>query len=404
MTPRTILRPTSDVPDIDMSPRTPSPRRRNNDATQNLLLDFTQQFESFAHQTRRPNNQYSPTRAPRGPRDNSPSKGAQTPRRPGNLLDFDIPPAPTPRSIPSVTPREVENLKSEFLSQLASLKAEIRGKEAECKGLKEAITDAEDRCGKARQEVEELRSETQSFEAEITRVRELAKDLESDLEREKVNTRELRQRLEQVQKENEELRNRPTNVASPGNNQSPGTKDEVQKVAKELHALYKQKHENKVAALKKSYETRWENVVKDLEEKNKRLQNENETLRNEKEDFEVQVSASRPDPNAEQEKQSLKLALAKAQAELEAERKDKGDLITMVEELLTLQPELATAMPSAPKQPEVPQTPQVDPERRAQEQEERMRTIRGSVGRARSLKPPGSGFGASRIGRPPRAE
>ena len=39
----------------------------------------------------------------------------------------------------------------------------------------------------------------------------------------------------------------------------------VERVARELHALYKSKHETKVAALKKSYEGRWEKRVRELE-------------------------------------------------------------------------------------------------------------------------------------------
>ena len=37
----------------------------------------------------------------------------------------------------------------------------------------------------------------------------------------------------------------------------------VEKVARELHILYKSKHETKVAALKKSYENRWDKKIKE---------------------------------------------------------------------------------------------------------------------------------------------
>ncbi|MCV5163677.1 hypothetical protein OFB65_25305, partial [Escherichia coli] len=74
-----------------------------------------------------------------------------TPQRPGsnlsNILDFDIPPMPTPRSVPTITPRELETLKSGFLSEISSLKASLSGKEAEVTSLKTAVSDAEKRVG-----------------------------------------------------------------------------------------------------------------------------------------------------------------------------------------------------------------------------------------------------------------
>ena len=47
--------------------------------------------------------------------------------------------------MPSITPRELESLKSNFLSEISSLKASLSGKEAEVQSLKTAVGDAEKR-------------------------------------------------------------------------------------------------------------------------------------------------------------------------------------------------------------------------------------------------------------------
>ena len=53
----------------------------------------------------------------------------------------------------------------------------------------------------------------------------------------------------------------------------------VERVAQELHTLYKNKHEDKVKALKKSYQARWEKKIHDLESRLDELSRENEELR-----------------------------------------------------------------------------------------------------------------------------
>ena len=53
----------------------------------------------------------------------------------------------------------------------------------------------------------------------------------------------------------------------------------VEKVARELHSLYKAKHETKVGALKKSYEARWEKRIKEQQAKIEELGRENDELR-----------------------------------------------------------------------------------------------------------------------------
>src|SRR4051812_44363957 len=127
MTPSTVRR----------TERTPSPTprqgRRDNDTT-NLLLDFTAQIEAFSASRRG-----SPTRSARQSpvksstepnllsyiqNHRSPAKASSAiPTTPSsqnrqllNLLDFELPPPPTPRSVPTVTIRELESLKSTLQS------------------------------------------------------------------------------------------------------------------------------------------------------------------------------------------------------------------------------------------------------------------------------------------------
>ncbi|KAL8890146.1 MAG: hypothetical protein Q9215_002660 [Flavoplaca cf. flavocitrina] len=80
-----------------------------------------------------------------------------------HLLDFDLYPAPTPGSISPITPRELESLKSSFLSQISSLRATLNGKEAEVNSLEEAVDDAE-MTGKGRSAINEGRRKFTSRE------------------------------------------------------------------------------------------------------------------------------------------------------------------------------------------------------------------------------------------------
>ena len=116
----------------DEGSASPTPRRpkSSHGDTTNLLVDFTEQFNAFSSIS---NN--SPTRQDRvspkksqtqpnlaqytnGLRTPSPAKHRHMPSTPSesrhlaNLLDFDLPPAPTPRSIPTITARELESLQS----------------------------------------------------------------------------------------------------------------------------------------------------------------------------------------------------------------------------------------------------------------------------------------------------
>ena len=101
--------------------------------------------------------------------------------RMSNLLDFDIPPAPTPRSMPSITPRELESLKSGFLSEISSLKASLSGREAEVQSLKTAVGDAEKRVGESMEQVREERNLKEQLAAEKEEWEKRGREMEAVL-------------------------------------------------------------------------------------------------------------------------------------------------------------------------------------------------------------------------------
>ena len=307
----------------------PTPRRpkSSKDAdTTNLILDFTEQFNAFSqtsHASTSRNDRPSPRKfntqpdlasfaaAKRAP---SPSKDPpSTPSRArnlANLLDFDLPPAPTPRSIPTITARELESLKSSFLSQISSLRATLSGREAEVNSLKEAVTDAERRVGEAQEEIRDQRGRKESLQAEKDDWQARDKEMQSvlrgvkeEIMHEQHEQERLQQRLESSEKRSKEAEAKlleadskiaglqaatavATTAVMDGQSTPVGTSGgnaaveaAVEKVARELHGLYKSKHESKVAALKKSYEARWEKKIKDLESRVRDLNQENEELR-----------------------------------------------------------------------------------------------------------------------------
>ena len=302
----------------------PTPRRQNlhrDEDTTNLLVDFTDQF-SITQTSRRSPDKYarcSPTKSQSQQNLSSYSSRRRTPspakyplppstpterRHLANLLDFDLPPAPTPRSIPSITARELESMRSNFLSQISSLTARLSGSEAEAKALSSGVTDAERRVGEALEEIRNERSAKEGLQAEKDDLEKRQKEMQSVLkdvkeeiiivDREKAA---LLQRVQEVEHKREEaeakaveaegklegIKSRlPSSNASPseeGTNINAEVEAAVTKVAKELHGLYKSKHEAKVTALKKSYSDRWEKKVRDLQSKIDELSRENEDLR-----------------------------------------------------------------------------------------------------------------------------
>lgn len=386
-TPTTVRR--RRVPDSDLSP-TPRKMESNHDDTMNLL-DFTDSVNYFHRVSQRfstSNGRIS------SPRRHSPLKGSResirTPGQYNNLLDFDIPPAPTPRSIPTITPRELESLKSGFLSEISSLRATLSGKEAEVASLKQAVADAERRVGEALEEVRSEAIRKEALEVQQAEWERRGKEMESVLrevrseiiegERERERLTKKGEDAEKVKEQHEgrivELESQldaarkaaaaaPATASSDSSNRGTITAEEsakevqdaVEKVARELHTLYKGKHETKVAALKKSYEARWEKRVREAETKLKDAAEEIERLKTERD-----TTMSGPvNPNAsmmgrdseeleadkrvleaqikglQQEMVSMKHDNECLHSELKMERTEKGELVAAVDEWLTMQ-------------------------------------------------------------------
>jgi hypothetical protein len=456
-TPATAHRPT-----VYEHTESPTPRRGREDGnsgnTTNLILDFTEQFNSlsgsglgYPSPSRR--DRQSPTKSKTVPdlfsytqsaRTPSPSKQRQHHYSPGsrmsNLLDFDIPPAPTPRSMPTITPRELESLKSGFLSEISSLKASLSGKEAEVQSLKTAVGDAEKRVGECLEKVREERNlkdqlviekegwEKRGREMEVVLRNVKEEILHGERERDSLEGRleESEKRREAVELMAQEAESKMAAMRAGSVSTTDGNSDDkkahtgaesrevevaVEKVARELHTLYKSKHETKVAALKKSYEGRWDKKVRDLEGKVEDLSRENEELRIGRdatmsgvvprisssditEEMRLQAAADAKAVKEmeasvrglSEEVKSVKRDNAELRQELEQERVEKGELVAACDELLALQEAAPTSHPAVNSGVE---------------------NLRGSISRASGLRAPnfnsGSGIpknsGESRIGR-----
>ncbi|KAH8732197.1 hypothetical protein GQ44DRAFT_766349 [Phaeosphaeriaceae sp. PMI808] len=289
MTPSTIRR----------SERTPSPTPRrsykDNDTT-NLLLDFTEQIQSFS-QSRRT----SPSRdaaiacqrwikcplhsKPKPPDAESPGLRAT--------------PAPTPRSLPTVTIREMESVKSQFQSQISSLTASLSGKEAEVESLSKAVADAERRVGETQETVRDERSAREYAEAQMIdwkqkgeEVQNLLQDVQAELARNDAERDQLLQRLADVERRADDAETRSSELETKlieaesknvdmttfiNNDDGEESKkiyselecqtaiaEKVNEVARDLHTAYKAKHEKKIKALKDNYQKKADERCKEL--------------------------------------------------------------------------------------------------------------------------------------------
>ncbi|KAI0842425.1 hypothetical protein F5Y06DRAFT_284583 [Hypoxylon sp. FL0890] len=420
----------------ELSPlRTPRPPVMHDTGnTTNLLVDFTEQISGFSSRY----TQQTPSRnqvTVNTPRNTVPG----TPQRPqSNLLDFDIPPLPTPRSIPTITPRELESLKSGFNSEISGLKASLSGKEAEVSSLKTAVGDAEKRVGECMEQLREMQAIKDTLTDEKNNWEKRSRDMETVLRKVKeeiVMGQREREELESKLDESEKRREAAEIMAQEaeskmagmragkatsdaasdsGNNKSPektknansGSREveiAVERVARDLHALYKSKHETKVAALKKSYENRWEKKVRELESKVDALTEENDKLKlgrdatitkvdpnqsivdEERKAQAVKDSAQIKQLNAEIEKleavvNSVKVDNHELRQLLEKERVEKGELVILAEELMAMQ-SFAQTEEAAPARP----APAKAPQQTAPE------NFRSSVGpRTSGLRAPGS--------------
>ena len=394
----------------------PTPRHQaltGSEDTTNLILDFTEQFTNNRSPSR---NSSSPKKSSIQPdltkytsglrRTRSPEKRSMPPHTPSsrhlaNLLDFDITPAPTPRSVPSITPRELETLKSSFISQISSLRATLDGRETEINSLKKGIDEAERRAGDALEELHELKNAKKGLEADVLEWQKRDREMQSvlrgckeelihsDREREELVSKvsEADRRLSEAESILASLRAAAaTNSQTDEVSCTPGSAEHerrttaaMEKLARELHGAYQSKHENKVVALKRSYEHRWEKRIQDLHDKIEELKRENEELRVGKESGMSAVIAipgvtsaasiidtRKPSPEeeearkqkADEEKveaerqkaeqavkmQTLADSLAKLSEEndslrqdLDHERHEKSDLVAAVEEMLLIQ-------------------------------------------------------------------
>lgn len=363
--------------------------------TTNLLMEFTEQLR-FPQKTPTHAGTLPPSRTTPNLADPT------TPARSSvNLIDFDIPPMPTPRSIPSITPRELESLKSNFLSEISSLKATLSGKEAEVQSLKTAVADAERRAGESMEQLREERSMRVHLSAEKDGWEKRGREMETVLRKVKdeivLNQRE-REELEIKLDESEKRREAAEMMAQEAESKIAGMKAgkateereraaagekthingtstakeveiAVERVARELHALYKSKHETKVAALKKSYENRWEKRVRELEVRIEELADDNEKLR-----LGRDATMTRVDPGqvALDEERKAQLARDSAQIKeleaeiekleavvstvkmdnselrqlLEQERVEKGELVQVAEELMAMQQTFVAPTPA----------------------------------------------------------
>lgn len=438
--------------------RSPSPtprgdryeKSRDDGNTTNLILDFTEQISGFSGR-----HALSPTKQARL----SPSKSTAlqnmsnyntaTPlsnRNMSNLLDFDIPPAPTPRSMPSITPRELESLKSNFLSEISSLKASLSGKEAEVHSLKTAVGDAEKRVGESMEQVREERNLKEQLAAEKEEWEKRGREMEAvlrNVKEEIVHGERERDDLEGRLEESERRREAAEMMAqeaeskmaamragkTPQTSENDGSKTgecscggravelAVEKVSRELHTLYKEKHETKVAALKKSYERRWEKKIKDLEGQIEELTKDNEDLKRDMtmtkvepknplevpEDLEQQAARDTKARELEAELEGLSQvvrSVKKDNAELrqllDDERVEKGKLVAAVDEMIPLVAafdDMLANMDSAPANQTAPNILQTA---------SHVENLRGSISRASDLRAPTSISavpGESRIGK-----
>lgn len=293
----------------------------------------------------------------------------------------------TPRNVPSITARELESLKSNFLSEISSLKASLSGKEAEVHSLKTAVVDAETRVGETMEKMREERCLKEERENVLRIVREeiIETQREKDELEQQLDESEKRREMSEMMHQEAESKLAGMRAGRDmGKNASPekpssNTREveiAVERVARELHALYKSKHETKVAALKKSYENRWEKKVRELETKIQGLTEENEKLQSggdvtmtrfgalELEELKQQsVRDHTTIREIEADVQRLEAIVSTMRSDndelrinLQQERVEKGELVQLAEELMAMQTVQQAPTPAPPqRQPSPPQ-------------------------------------------------
>lgn len=394
MTPSTVRR----------SDRTPSPTSRRsykeNDTT-NLLLDFTAQMESFTTSRRNSpsRTRTSPTKSTTEPNLRSYYQNQRSPAKAGshvsatpsqsrhmlNLLDFELPPPPTPRSMPTVTIREMESVKSQFSSQISSLTASLSGKEAEVESLSKAIADAERRVGEALETVRDERSAREYAEAQMIdwkkkgeEVQKLLQDVQAELARNDVERDDLLTKLVEAEKRAEDAENRSSELETKvieaesknvdmttfiNNDEGEENKktyseiecqtaiaEKVNEVARELHTAYKAKHEKKIKALKDNYQKKADERCKELRLQIIRLERQVEEAEKKRDNTFSKINPGELDARAEDEKQTLSGGTTSAEDKqaLEAQRAEienlKAKLAGLQSELRSLREQNGTLL------------------------------------------------------------
>lgn len=234
-----------------------------------------------------------------------------------NLLDFELPPPPTPRSMPTVTIRELESLKSSFQSQISSLTASLSGKEAQVESLVQAVSDAEHRVGEAQESLRDERSAREHAEAQMEdwkkkgeEVQKLLQDVQAELARNDTEREQLLARLGEAEKRAEDSETRSsdletrlieaesknvdmTTLMNPDEDSrkvyseiecQTAIAEKVNEVARDLHSAYKAKHEKKIKALKDNYQKKADERCKELRVQIIRLERQVEEAEKKKDD------------------------------------------------------------------------------------------------------------------------
>ncbi|KAK9353783.1 hypothetical protein V1523DRAFT_396216 [Lipomyces doorenjongii] len=153
--------------------------------------------------------------------DSTPTQNNQKAKSNGNseacLLDLDFPTL-TPRSVPTMSSRQVESLKAEYFSEMATLKAELAGKDAELMVLRQSLRQSEERnvvmeerCLRESDRLEKIAKELhlQYSKKHESKVIALKKQLETKwitkLEQSEKMVEELKEELEIERKEKGDL-------------------------------------------------------------------------------------------------------------------------------------------------------------------------------------------------------
>lgn len=400
--------------------------KSKDDDTTTMLLEFTEDLNKYGDKHSNPKfTRYSAIQESKSADLNS---TPMTKRNTiSNLLDFDIPPAPTPRSLPSITPRELESLKSNFLYEISSLKASLSGKEAEVLSLKSAVGDAEKRVGDSMEQLREEQNQKQQIAQNLEEWEKRAKELEVMIMKLQEESDELAGRLSEsdARRQAAELMAQEAEsrmAALKLGRTSPEIEVKVQpisdtnsvdqtveNVCKDLHALYKGKHEAKITALKKSYERRWDKRVNDLEKQVEDLMKENTALKSDLDSKSAEVKFAQNSPkikDLEARLEDLSLMYDGINYEnnelrqfLEVERVEKGKLVQTVEEMIPLITSFDDLLANMDRPSSA--SPRIHKSHHSLGQESSVEKFRGSLARVSSTRAPTShtSAGESRIGK-----